>query len=136
MIHRKHRFHGLHSLGFVMRKGQILYTPGLSLKFILNQRQSAHRVAVVVSRKVSKSAVVRNRIRRRIFEAVRQLEDLIVRPYDLVFIVREDDLKVIHSKDLTKRVRSLLEKADTIPVVHPSASAENHAIVIPKEKNT
>jgi ribonuclease P protein component len=136
MIHRKHRFHGLHSLGFVMRRGQILYAPGLSLKFIINQRQTAHRVAVVVSRKVSKSAVVRNRIRRRIFEAVRQMEEYITQPFDLVFLVREVDLKELRSKDLTKRVQSLLEKAEAIPAVHPSATTENHAIVLPKEKNT
>lgn len=132
MIHRKHRFHGLHSLGFVLRRGQTAYTTGLSLRFVYNPRQTDHRVAVVVSRKVSKLAVVRNRIRRRIFEAVRQIEGAITKPFDLVFMVREADLKDVRSKDLTSRVELLLAKAGVIPS-HPSATTGNHDIVQAKE---
>ena len=136
MIHHTHRFHGIKSLGFVYRRGQIVHGPGLSLKYTLNQRNNAFRVAVVVSRKVSKSAVVRNRIRRRIYEAVRMVETEIVQPYDLVFLVREVELAKVRGKNLIMIVHSQLGKAGVIPGRQQSATDKNHAIVVQKEKNT
>lgn len=136
MIHRTHRFHGIKSLGFVYRRGQIVQGQGLSLKYVLNQRNQTYRVAVVVSRKVSKSAVVRNRIRRRIYEAVRMVENEITSAYDLVFLVREAELAKVRSKNLVTLIHTQLAKAGVIAGVPLSATDQNHAIVLPKEKNT
>ena len=136
MIHRTHRFHGIKSLGFVYRRGQIIHGAGLSLKYILNQRNTSYRVAVVVSRKVSKSAVVRNRIRRRIYEAVRMVEQQITSPYDVVFLVSQADLAKVRSKNLVNLIHSQLAKAGVIADGPLSATDQNHAIVLPKEKNT
>ena len=112
-----------------------MHSPGFSLKYVQNQRSTTYRAAVVVSRKVSKSAVVRNRIRRRIYEAIRAVESSIKTPYDLVFLVREPDLAKLKSKELTGRVLGQLAKAG---IIAPQASApdKNHAIVGEKEKNT
>jgi ribonuclease P protein component len=87
MIGRKNRFHGYNSLNYVYRHGQTARGQLLSLKYAENPKRKEYRVAVVVSKKVSKSAVVRNRIRRRVYEAIRQHDCGIVKPYDLVFTV-------------------------------------------------
>lgn len=110
MISRLHRFHGHNSLSFVYRKGQTVRGPQLLLKFTANSRRQSYRVAVVVSRKVSKSAVTRNRIRRRIYETVRLLEPSIQEPYDLVFTALDARLAEIDSKELQKLVSDLLGK--------------------------
>lgn len=132
MIQRKHRFHGLRSLGFVMRRGDLVHTQSVALKYALNPQQSHYRAGVVVSRKVNKSAVVRNRIRRRLYEAVRQAETGITKPYDLVFLVRDDSLKDLPAQQLVKRLRTLLAKANVV-AREESAASSNHDIVIQKE---
>lgn len=109
--------------------------PLVSLRYILNQRRDSYRVAVVVSRKVSKSAVVRNRIRRRIYEAVRELEPRISSAYDLVFVVYGEDLARIRSAALQKAVRQQLHSAGVLAAETASAQREKHAIVEQKETN-
>lgn len=92
MIPRSHRFHGYNSLRNVYRKGQIARGPLFAVKAIPNSRRQNYRVAVVVSRKVSKSAVARNRMRRRIYELVRELSDKIDEPFDIVITVFQGSL--------------------------------------------
>jgi ribonuclease P protein component len=67
-------------------------------------------VAVVVSKKVSKSAVVRNRIRRRMYEAVRTSAGRIQDAYDIVFIVYSDQLAEMPAEMVQRAVVEKLEK--------------------------
>lgn len=92
-------------------------------------------MAVVVSRKVHKSAVVRNRIRRRLYEVVRRAEPRMTGPFDLVFTVFSDQVAELEAAELEFLVLSKLEKAGIL-----SASASKvaqlerrHAIVKAKE---
>ena len=111
MIQKRHRFHGYNSLNFVYRKGQTVRGPLMSVKFIKNPKRKQYRLAVVVSKKVHKSAVVRNRIRRRLYEAVRLLEDQIVEPYDIVITVFHENAASIPSDELKKMVFAQLKQA-------------------------
>lgn len=111
MIGRTHRFHGYGSLKSVYQRGQGARGGLVSLKFMQREPGKPYRVAVVVSRKVSKSAVTRNRIRRRIYEIVRRAEAGIVPGTDLVFTVFGDQLKDIESSKLEAMVTGLLDKA-------------------------
>jgi len=114
MLDRTHRFHGLGSLRFAYSRGQTVRGPLMSLKYIRNQRRHDWRAAVVVSRKVHKSAVVRNRIRRRIFEIIRtELADF-AEPFDLVFIVYSDQLAMASSNELHSRVVAHLQSAGVL----------------------
>ncbi len=126
MIARTHRFHGYSSLRFVYRYGQTVRGPLLSLRYVLNDRRQTWRLAVVVSRKVSKSAVVRNRIRRRIYEIVRLQSPKIVKPYDFVFIIFSSQLNDLEPEKLTDMIIELLQKAGVI-------ETSEHAIVKNKE---
>ncbi len=114
MIDKIHRFQGHGSLRFVYQKGETVRGPYCSLKYILNRRRSTYRVAVVVSRKVHKSAVVRNRIRRRIYEALRAESVSITAAFDMVFIVYSDQLAVLPTDHLHAALRDKLTKAQIV----------------------
>lgn len=116
MIHRTHRFHGHGSLRFVYQHGETLRAQYGTLKYIANPKRKSYRMAVVVSRKVHKSAVVRNRIRRRLYEIVRKLEPEMTGAYDMIFSVYSDQVATMDSTELTQRVVDKLEKAAIIPV--------------------
>ncbi|MET0779446.1 MAG: ribonuclease P protein component [Candidatus Saccharimonadales bacterium] len=130
MIHSTHRFHGRSSLRFVYQHGRQVRGEMLSLRVVRNDRQSSWRAAVVVSRKVSKSAVVRNRIRRRVFEIVRSQAGRIDGNYDLVFNVYAESVATQGSEELKQIIIDQLERA---AVLKPVSAVTGHAIVIPKE---
>ena len=114
MIDKAHRFHGLGSLRFVYKHGQVIRGQMCSLKYVVNNRRDTYRVAVVVSRKVNKSAVVRNRIRRRIYELIRNEPATINKPVDLVFITHSDQLADIPSDKLRGILLNQLASAKVI----------------------
>lgn len=117
MIARTHRFHGHGSLRFVYKHGQIIRGPLLVLKYARNDRRKTWRAAVVVSRKVHKSAVVRNRIRRRIYELLRlQLADF-PEPIDIVYIVHGDAVATQCAADLEQMITGQLQKAGLIRAI-------------------
>jgi ribonuclease P protein component len=132
MINRKHRFHGHGSLRFVYQRGETIRGQYGALKVIRNPRRKTYRMAVVVSRKVHKSAVVRNRIRRRIYEIVRTHESLIEEPWDIVCTVYSDQLAEMESAQLQKQLIGQLQKAGIMS--GRSHASLGHAIVETKEK--
>jgi len=111
VISRKHRFRGLNSLRHVYQKGKTVRGALFSTKIAPNNRRQTYRVAVVVSRKVHKSAVARNRMRRRLYEAVRQVEDDIAGPYDIVITVFSEALLDEPPKSLAGQVKKQLTAA-------------------------
>lgn len=81
----------------------------MSLIYCPNSRHFT-RVAVVVSKKVSKSAVVRNRIRRRVYECLRiNFEDM-PKNHDYIFVVYDQNLQKIPFKDLEKLLGDLVSR--------------------------
>lgn len=132
MIDSIHRFQGHGSLRFVYQRGQTIRGPLCSLKYIENRRRKYYRAAVVVSRKVHKSAVVRNRIRRRVYEIIRREAARIARPYDLVFIAYSDQLAEMPADQLNRTIVDKLEKAGIFDA-NPPGVPTNHGIVVPKE---
>jgi ribonuclease P protein component len=128
MISRTHRFHGHNSLQYVYKRGQLVRASKLALKYSPNPRRRHYRAAVVVSRKVSKSAVVRNRIRRRLYEVIRSLSDEFQGVFDLVFLVYDEKLAAEPAEALQRDVRKLCQKAGIISGQRPA-----HGIVKAKE---
>ncbi|CAN5671113.1 hypothetical protein BH23PAT1_BH23PAT1_1120 [soil metagenome] len=115
MINKQHRFHGYGSLNYVYRHGKTVRGPMSALKFIANDRRDTYRLAVVVSKKVSKSAVVRNRIRRRLYEVFRLCEHEINQPYDIVMTIFSEDVATVPSAELNNIVAVQLKQAGIIP---------------------
>lgn len=130
MIHSTHRFHGRSSLRFVYQHGKQVRGEAVSLRIVRNARRSTWRAAVVVSRKVSKSAVVRNRIRRRVFELVRTNASRICGPYDIVFTIYSEHVAIMDSEGLRRCVLSQLDRAG---VCKPAPDTPERAIVKRKE---
>ena len=114
MISRQHRFHGYSSLNYVYRRGATVRDYHLSVRYIKNSRRSAYRAAVIVSRKVNKSAVVRNRIRRRLYEIIRSLDAKITEPYDVVLTVFSDQVAELPAEKLERIMLQLCTKAGII----------------------
>lgn len=114
MISARHRFHGHKGLRYVYQSGATVRGPNFALKCVLNPHRRDYRLAVVVSRKVAKSAVARNRIRRRLYSAVRLMQDDIREPYDIVLTVFSDDLLTEPAAVLEKQLRSQLRAAGII----------------------
>jgi len=111
MIPGKHRFHGHNSLRHTYQRGSSSRGPMISLKFARQGGQRPYRAAVVVSRKVSKSALRRNRIRRRVYELVRQLGVAIPPGMDLVFTVFDEKVADLEAAKLQATITGLIQKA-------------------------
>jgi len=110
MISNTHRFHGRNSLRFVYTNGKTFRSAILAVRIAHNPRVPEYRCAVVVSKKVSKSAVKRNRMRRRIYEIIRRNETHISPHHDIVITVYSDQVVSIPSTELEDIVLKLLLK--------------------------
>lgn len=117
MVGRTHRFHGYNSLNGVYRNGKTVRGSVMSLRYV-NRGNKPYRIAVVVSRKVHKSAVKRNRIRRRIYEICRRQDTVALEGLDLIFTVFSDQVAEIDHTKLELMVTDLLKKASQTPVNH------------------
>lgn len=114
MISRKNRFHGHGSLRYVYTHGKTVRGPLVAIKYAANERRDSYRLAVVVSKKVSKSAVVRNRIRRRLYEVVRILSSSITTPTDMVMTVFHETVATMPHEELVVMVKAQLKQAKII----------------------
>lgn len=114
MISKLNRFHGLGALNQVYSKGQTKRSNSTAIKWISPNRRPKTRVAVVVSKKVHKSAVTRNRIRRRIFEIVRFQLEQIHTPSDIIITVFDDSIADIPHDKLESEIKDLLNKSQLI----------------------
>ena len=111
MIPSPFRFHGHNSLRYVYTNGKAVRSQPLTIKWVINTHRSKPRVSVVVSKKVLKSAIGRNRIRRRIYEYMRINMDKLNANYDIVVITTSPDLKDIPYSELSSQLDTLLDKA-------------------------
>jgi len=92
----------------LFKKGQGTYGSVCGAKWQKNGLK-VFRAAVVVGTKVSKKAVVRNRLRRQVREIIRLRLDQFKPGYDLVLIVKKEALGKKQS-ELEKAVLQLLKK--------------------------
>lgn len=111
MLSKQHRFHGHGSLNYLFRNGQSARGAFLQVRYVYNKRRSDSRVAVIVGKKVAKSAVVRNRIRRRVFEVVRRHMDNITPHTDMALTVFSAELAVLPASEVERAVQTCLQRA-------------------------
>lgn len=111
MIPSPLRFHGHNSLRYVYTNGKAVRSQPITIKWVVNTHRSKPRISVVVSKKVMKSAVGRNRIRRRIYEYIRTHVDSLNNVYDIVVITTSPELKSMPHEELWGQLDTLLDKA-------------------------
>lgn len=112
MLAARYRFHGHGSLRYVYKNGDAFRSRIMTVKAVRNTRRKNPRFAVVVSKKVLKSAVGRNRIRRRVYECMRHEQQYIKKDYDIVVIISSSDVRTMPHDELSDTIRNLLQSAD------------------------
>ena len=112
MITQKNRFHGYNSLRFIFKKGQTLRSDHFTIRH-MPSRNTNYRLAVVVSKKVDKKAVTRNRIRRRLYELFRQTFKDCSPAIDLVIIVHKPELATMPAGELQALFRPYILQLNT-----------------------
>ena len=87
MLTHHHRFHGHGSLRYLYQNGDAVRSRVMTVKYITNPRRKHSRFAVVISKKVLKSAVRRNRVRRRVYEVIRAELPVLKDNHDVAIII-------------------------------------------------
>ena len=109
MLSSKYRFHSRGGVKYTYQKGKTIRTPKLSLVFAPNKKQK-QRYAVVVSKKVLKTAVGRNRIRRRFYEAIRLEFDSTLK-LDCIVVIYSKEFTKMDFSQIRELIKNLLAKA-------------------------
>lgn len=111
MLSFQHRFHGHGSLRYVYKNGQAVRSHAITIKYTHNPHRRHSRFAVVVSKKVHKSAVGRNRIRRRLYEVVRHEISKLNGAHDIAVMVFSSEVMTMPHDELVQTVRQLFASA-------------------------
>lgn len=111
MLDSSHRFHGHGSLRYIYKNGQTVRNGALTLRYLENPRRRTSRFAVVVSKKTLKSAVGRNRIRRRVYEIIRRELPQLKPRHDVVILVFSSELRTTSYEELFGQLQQLFSDA-------------------------
>ena len=111
MITARSRFHGHGSLKFLHKNADAYRSRFFVVKVIRNPHRKHSRFAVIVSKKTHKSAVGRNRIRRRVYEILRFEQASIAGVYDIAVIVTSGEVLQAEFSDLEVSLRELFAQA-------------------------
>jgi len=112
MLAQRYRFHSRGGVNYTYQKGKTIRTPIISLIYNHNSRNH-QRFAVVVSKKVLKSAVGRNQIRRRVYEAIRLELPGYHAKMDNIFVVYNKSVRTMPFTELRRLVRELMSRSLT-----------------------
>ena len=112
MIPALFRFKGHNSLRYVYSKGKAVRSPLFTIKYTPNERRKHPRVSIVISKKVLKSAVGRNRVRRRLYEYIRLRMPNMVSIHDIVIICTSSELRTMPADELEEHLNQLFAKTN------------------------
>lgn len=125
MLSQKYRFHGHGSLRYLYRNGSTSRNRLILVKYCENKHRVHSRVAVVVGKKVAKSAVKRNRIRRRVFEVIRNHWAHIKPHHDISLTVFSAELITMTPEEVEQNIVSVLTQARLYSKTPVDRSAES-----------
>lgn len=112
MLSFAHRFHGHGSLRYVYKNGQAIRSRLITIKYTHNPHRKNSRFAVVVSKKVHKSAVGRNRMRRRVYEVIRHELPNMPRAHDVAVMIFSSEVINLPANELSETIKQLFSQAD------------------------
>jgi ribonuclease P protein component len=93
----------------VARKGRPFFVSELGFKILENSFE-VNRYGIVVSTKLDKRAVVRNKLHRRVKNIIKKEEQNIKQGFDLIFLFRESS-KYLKYSEVEEKVIFLFKKA-------------------------
>ena len=105
------RFHGHGSLRYLFKNGEAVRSRHVTVKYIANPKRKSPRFAVVVSKKVHKSAVGRNRMRRRLYEIIRLEQPKFGGVYDVAVIITSAEVLSAPHDELATGLSELFARA-------------------------
>ncbi len=85
---------------FIFKNGRNYHSDSLYLKKYLLPESKENHFAAVVSKKVSKKAVERNKIRRQIFGILREKFSNIEKPFGFIFFIKKQNSFSEYEKEL------------------------------------
>jgi ribonuclease P protein component len=112
MLARPHRLAKPRDIARVFKTGRFGGGELLTVKATANHLNLS-RTTIVVSKKVSKKATVRNRSRRRVSGALEALWETVAPGYDIVVSVRQD-LAAAPTATITSELKRALERSGVI----------------------
>jgi ribonuclease P protein component len=112
MLPKKHRLTKKDNFDAIHRKGRFFGERFIAIKSLKNNL-SYSRFGFLVGLKVSKKAVVRNKIKRRIRESVKLKLDKIKPGFDIVVLTKPEITEKDYS-EIKKAINSVLEKGNLL----------------------
>lgn len=109
MVSAEYRLRKKSDIAFVYNKGRKAYRTLAGIVYCPGQTKTA-RITVVVSQRVSKHAVDRNRVKRRIRAALASKLNNIIAPYDIIVNAQPKALNA-SQHDLAKELEDLFIRA-------------------------
>jgi ribonuclease P protein component len=107
MLPKAERLRRAKDFALLSQKGRVIYSPFYALR--LRPSQAATKVGFVTSAKIFRTAVKRNRAKRRMREVLRLLKSEWPKQIDLLFILKIEALDA-ESADLQSAVKRSFEK--------------------------
>lgn len=118
MLASRHRLKQTRDINRVYARGRFGGAPDLTAKALSNH-QAYSRAVVVVGKKISKRAVVRNLIRRRTAAQLAGIWKTVLPGYDIVITVRAD-LSTSPSPELVHQLTGALHRAGVLAKSNPT----------------
>jgi ribonuclease P protein component len=112
MLKKQNRFHGRATIKRVLRAGNVVRNRYFSVKYSFAPHRNTPRISVVVSKKIAKSAVTRNRIRRRMYESIRLRIKQLPPQLELVVIITSGEVAVLATSELESVIEQALQSAN------------------------
>jgi ribonuclease P protein component len=113
MLSFKHRLTKGKDFEKIKEKGSFYQGRFFGLVVLRRKDKKPSRFGFIVSTKISKKAVVRNRIKRILREIVRQNLDKVNKGFDVLFLVKKKAVEE-KGKDFEKEIISVFRKANLI----------------------
>jgi len=112
MLASKYRFHGHGGLRYLYKKNHTARSRHFMLRYVANKTRVHSRVTVIIGKKVYKSAVKRNRIRRRIYEIIRTFDGWpkLEQGYDMAITVYSPEVLLLPRDQLVIEIEQLLSQ--------------------------
>lgn len=110
MVSKEYRLSGNKNFEKVFQEGQLVQAETFGLAYLNRGDNEVTRFGFIVSTKVSKIAVNRNRVKRALSEAVRFLTSKLEKGYNVVFLAKGQSMKV-PTDELMREVGITLKKA-------------------------
>ena len=92
----------------VFNKGSVFGNKTFAFYFMKNELEE-NRIGIIISKKISKKAVVRNRLRRQIREAYRLNQELFKEGYDIILIGKQSLVNAAYT-EIEKSLKHLFYK--------------------------